>query len=152
MRPVRPFWQALGCLLTVATCRKCVNGWWRTQSRANPSLLSQFPANREKNREFRQICLLREILKADRRANSKALSRFPYATEQGIISEEQGILAPEQGFCLPKTEMSPDEVFGNTGAERFRPNVVRHVRGATSITKRDRSVYSAKVRSAVQNN
>jgi hypothetical protein len=51
----------------------------------------KFPANREKNREFRQIRLLWEILKADTRANSKAFSQFPYATEQGNFLKEQGI-------------------------------------------------------------
>ena len=70
-----------------------------------PVSTPKFPANREKNREFRQIRQLREILKADTRANSKAFSEIPYATEQGIISEEQGILLPEQGFCLPKIEI-----------------------------------------------
>ena len=65
----------------------------------------EFPANREINREFRQIRLLGAILHADTRANSEACSEIPYATEQGIISEEQGILAQEQGFCLLKTEI-----------------------------------------------
>ena len=59
---------------------------------------SQFPANREKNREFCQIRPLCEILKADTRANSEVSSEIPYATEQGIISAEQGILIQEQGI------------------------------------------------------
>ena len=59
----------------------------------------KFPASREKNREFSQIRALGTILKADTRANSKATSEIPYATEQGIISAEQGILVQEQGFC-----------------------------------------------------
>jgi hypothetical protein len=58
---------------------------------------AEFPANREKNREFRQICPLCEILKADTRAISKAFSQIPYATEQGIISAEQGILGSGTG-------------------------------------------------------
>ena len=62
----------------------------------------KFPANREKNREFRQIRALGTILKADTRANSKACCEIPDATEQGIISEEQGNLTREQGFCLRK--------------------------------------------------
>ncbi|MGA9456690.1 MAG: hypothetical protein WBV43_14615 [Pseudolabrys sp.] len=57
-----------------------------------PVSTPEFPANREKNREFRQIRPLCEILKADTRANSKVSSEIPYATEQGIISAEQGIL------------------------------------------------------------
>jgi hypothetical protein len=56
------------------------------------------PANREINREFCRIRPLCEILKADTRANSKAFSQIPYATEQGIILAEQGILAQEQGI------------------------------------------------------
>jgi hypothetical protein len=60
----------------------------------------KFPANREINREFRRIRPLGAILKADTPANSKACSKFPYATEQGIISEEQGILAQKQGFFV----------------------------------------------------
>ena len=58
-----------------------------------PVSIPKFPANREKNREFHQIGPLCKILKAATRANSKACSEIPYATEQGIISEEQGILA-----------------------------------------------------------
>jgi len=41
-------------------------------------------------------------LKANTRANSKAFSRIPCATEQGIISADQGILAQKQGI-LPVT-------------------------------------------------
>jgi hypothetical protein len=77
-----------------------------------PVSILKFPANREKNREFHRIRVLGAILKADTRANSKAFSQIPYATEQGIISEEQGILAEEQGFCLRKPKSSPGEVFG----------------------------------------
>ncbi|MSP31694.1 MAG: hypothetical protein EXR03_02580 [Pseudolabrys sp.] len=63
-----------------------------------------FPANREINREFLRICALWEIFKANTRANSKAFSRIPCVTEQGIISAEQGILAQEQGILPAKTE------------------------------------------------
>jgi len=65
----------------------------------------KFPANREKNREFRRIRPLSAILKAHTRANSKACSEIPYATEQGIISAKQGILAQEQGISPAKTEI-----------------------------------------------
>jgi hypothetical protein len=37
----------------------------------------EFPANREKNREFHQIRALGAILKADTRANSEACSEIP---------------------------------------------------------------------------
>jgi hypothetical protein len=70
-----------------------------------PVSIPKFPANREKNREFRQIRPLCQILKANTRAISKAFSQIPYATEQGIISAEQGILAQEQGISPAKTEI-----------------------------------------------
>ena len=70
-----------------------------------PVSILKFPANREKNREFRQIRPLCEILKADTRANSKVSSEIPYATEQGIISAEQGILVQEQGIFPVKSEI-----------------------------------------------
>jgi hypothetical protein len=63
-----------------------------------PVSTPKFPASREKNREFCQMCPLRAISKADTRANSKAFSQIPYAKEQGIISVEQGIPAQEQGI------------------------------------------------------
>ena len=85
--------------------------WWRTQSESNPSPFPKFPANREKNREFHQIGPLCKILKAATRADSKASSEIPYATEQGIISAEQGILVQEQGIS-PATESLPNDVFG----------------------------------------
>jgi hypothetical protein len=55
----------------------------------------EFPANREKNREFRRICPPSAISKADTRASSETYSEIPYATEQGIILGEQGILKKE---------------------------------------------------------
>jgi hypothetical protein len=60
-----------------------------------PVSTPEFPANREINREFHQIGPLCKILKADTRADSKASSEIPYATEQGIILAEQGILVYE---------------------------------------------------------
>jgi hypothetical protein len=58
----------------------------------------KFPANREKNREFHQIRPLCKILKVDARANSKALSEIPYATEQGIFVQGQRNLTQQQGI------------------------------------------------------
>jgi hypothetical protein len=58
-----------------------------------PVSTPKFPANREINREFCQFRTHCGILKANTRANSKAFSQIPYATEQGIILVEQGILA-----------------------------------------------------------
>ena len=62
-----------------------------------PVSIPKFPANREKNREFRQIRPLCEILKANTRAISKAFSQIPYATEQGIISGGTGNLDCTRG-------------------------------------------------------
>ena len=53
-----------------------------------PVSRDKFPANREKNREFGQICPLAAILKGDTLANSEACREIPYATEQGIILVE----------------------------------------------------------------
>ena len=63
-----------------------------------PVSTAKFPANREINREFGRMRPLGAILKADTRADSKAFSKIPYTTEQGIISAEQGIFAREQGI------------------------------------------------------
>ena len=60
----------------------------------------KFPANREINREFRQIRLVDAILKADTRANSEVCSEIPYSAEQGIFAKEQGICAREQGIWI----------------------------------------------------
>jgi hypothetical protein len=61
-----------------------------------PVSTPKFPANREINREFRQIRLLGAILHADTRANAKACSEIPYSTKQGIFAKEQGICTREQ--------------------------------------------------------
>jgi len=63
-----------------------------------PVSAPKFPANREINREFRQIRLLGAILPADTRANSKACSEIPYSAEQGIFAKEQEICPREQGI------------------------------------------------------
>ena len=63
-----------------------------------PVSILKFPANREKNREFRQIRLLGAILHADTRANSEACSEIPYSTKQRIFAKEQGICTREQGI------------------------------------------------------
>jgi hypothetical protein len=101
-RSQRP-WSSRLSPMAVATCR-------HYPAKSLIWLVSD-PANREINREFRQVRSLCEILKANKRANSKASSQIPYSTEQGIISAEQGILALEQGI-LPTDPRSPSgEVF-----------------------------------------
>jgi hypothetical protein len=57
-----------------------------------PVSTPKFPANRDINRESRQIRLLCEILNADTRAISKAFGQIPYATEQGILPTKSKII------------------------------------------------------------
>jgi hypothetical protein len=78
----------------------CRTAWWRTHSPAT-SLQTQFPANREINREFVNFRPFFVILAPYRRANSAGYNKIPYATEQGIILTEQGIILTEQGICPP---------------------------------------------------
>jgi hypothetical protein len=63
-----------------------------------PVSIREFPANREKNREFHRIRLIDAMLKTDARAKSEAYSEIPCAIEQGIISAEQGIPTQQQGI------------------------------------------------------
>ena len=70
-----------------------------------PVSTPEFPANREKNREFQQTYPVTGTLKADTQANSKTFSLIPCSTEQGIILAEQGILAQKQGIKPAKTEI-----------------------------------------------
>jgi hypothetical protein len=62
-----------------------------------PVSTANFPANREKNREFRKIASYGAPEIQNYGAVAGFLTRIPYRTEQGIISKEQGILAQEQG-------------------------------------------------------
>ena len=50
----------------------------------------KFPANREKNREFRGNRPSAAILTPNRRANSMVCNQIPYATEQGIFKRVSG--------------------------------------------------------------
>lgn len=63
-----------------------------------PVSTAGFPANKEINREFRQIRRFNTIFIANTRANTAACTEIPYTKEQGIISAEQGIPAREQGI------------------------------------------------------
>jgi hypothetical protein len=65
-------------------------------------LLGGNGGGRSRHPESAPLC---KILKPDMRANSKASSEIPYATEQGIISAEQGILVQEQGIFPVKSEI-----------------------------------------------
>jgi hypothetical protein len=49
--------------------------------------------------------LVDAILITNTRAISKAFSKIPYATEQGIMLAEQGILVQEQGNFPVKSEI-----------------------------------------------
>src|SRR4029450_6634964 len=86
----------ISALARRAVAREASEGWWRTQSKSNPSPPSNSLLT-GKLTEFHGICLLSAILKADTGANSEACSEIPYATEQGIISEEQGFWTAPQG-------------------------------------------------------
>jgi hypothetical protein len=55
-----------------------------------PVSATKSPANREINREFRKIRPSTAIFVSDQRANSRAYSRIPYATEQGIFKRVSG--------------------------------------------------------------
>ena len=65
-----------------------------------PVSVSEFPANREKNREFYKITALRAPVTANNVTITKVLTGIPYALEQGIILAEQGNLARVQGILL----------------------------------------------------
>jgi hypothetical protein len=59
-------------------------------SRMRTGLHLKFPANREINREFRQIRPSAAILAPSRRANSMACRPIPYLMEQGILAGATG--------------------------------------------------------------
>jgi len=65
-----------------------------------PVSAAKFPANREKNREFRQFRPQSAILVFSQRANSIAYSKIPCKMEQGIFSAEQGINFKEQAISV----------------------------------------------------
>jgi hypothetical protein len=58
----------------------------------------KFPANREINREFCRIRQPAVIFVSDRRADSMACSRIPYASEQGISKRVSGKIFEETGY------------------------------------------------------
>jgi hypothetical protein len=61
------------------------------RSRMRTGLHLKFPANREINRQFRQIRPFAAIPARDWRANSMACRLIPYLTEQGILAGATGI-------------------------------------------------------------
>jgi hypothetical protein len=65
----------------------------------------QFPANREKNREFNKI----GASEATKTVNNAVVTglpvRIPYTAEQGIILAEHGILAREKGISSAGIEI-----------------------------------------------
>jgi hypothetical protein len=62
-----------------------------------PVSASKFPANREKNREFRRIRASLAFFVSNRPVHSATCRQIPYSTEQGIISMYQGNSFEEQG-------------------------------------------------------
>jgi RNase H-fold protein (predicted Holliday junction resolvase) len=74
-----------------------------------PLSTPKFPANREKNREFRNIAALGV---PETTINSVVIGfpmRIPYSTEQEIILPEQGLLAKEQGILSAGVEFTARE-------------------------------------------
>jgi hypothetical protein len=66
-------------------------------SPARIRLWHQFPANREKNREFYETRDFGGKFISENARAAGLSAQFPYATEQGIVFTEQGTLAQEQG-------------------------------------------------------
>jgi hypothetical protein len=60
-----------------------------------PVSIAEFPANREINRDIRQIGPREPISNPNTRAKLLTCGKIPYATEQAIILEEQGIRTQE---------------------------------------------------------
>src|SRR5271170_1090659 len=61
---------------------------------------AEFPAGREKCREFRRFSRFLRTSVSKTSANSAFCKRIPYADEQGIFSRRQGIFGREQGIWL----------------------------------------------------
>ena len=70
-----------------------------------PVSAAKFPANREKNREFRKIVASRAPEICNNGLGTGLLTQIPYSTEQGIILAEQGILTREQGVLPTRAEV-----------------------------------------------
>ena len=70
-----------------------------------PVSAAKFPANREKNREFRKIVASRAPEIRNNGLGTGLLTQIPYSTEQGIMLPEQGILTIEQGVLLTRAEV-----------------------------------------------
>jgi hypothetical protein len=62
-----------------------------------PVSTTNFPANRENNREFCKIAAQIESETANNGAVTGLWKRIPYSTEQGIILAEQGKLGGRTG-------------------------------------------------------
>jgi hypothetical protein len=84
--------------------------WYKKSVRSAFESVStaEFPANREKNREFFNFGPDSGLEHPMRPMISRAFEQIPYVTEQGIISAEQGILPQEQGIFSVKSEITPE--------------------------------------------
>jgi hypothetical protein len=65
----------------------------------------EFPANREKNRDFCKFLASGATKTANNGVVIGLPIRIPYSTQQGIILAEQGILARDQGIL--SAELGP---------------------------------------------
>ena len=70
-----------------------------------PVSTPQFPANREKNREFNKIGASGAAEIVNNAVVTGLPVLIPYSAEQGIILAEQGIFAREQGFFPARIEV-----------------------------------------------
>ena len=77
-----------------------------------PVSTAEFPANREKNREFCKIATSGAATTANNTVVTGLPVQIPYSTEQGIILAEHGILAQEQGILSAELQSLPNEISG----------------------------------------
>jgi hypothetical protein len=81
-----------------------------------------FPANREKNREFRENRPSQSILKRLLSAVSMTCRQIPYEIEQGIFSAKQGIVSTEQGSGANEVSVHFSHAcFGRPERDLFSP-------------------------------
>jgi hypothetical protein len=87
-----------------------------------PVSVGIFPANREKNREFRENRPSQSILKRLLSAVSMTCRQIPYEIEQGIFSAKQGIVSTEQGSGANEVSVHFSHAcFGRPERDLFSP-------------------------------
>lgn len=94
------------CLIFFRIPAKSLNYMVADAVAVKPVSTAEFPANREKSREFHRTRPLCEILNPNSQIISMASSPFPYSTKQGIIFTEQGIRKREQRIFTQTTRIN----------------------------------------------